>query len=502
MHVISLVCIFFLYAGLVLFGVAHHEPWFDEAQAWLLSRDSQPWDLFNHYLRYEGTPGLWHLILGLAAKSGGTYASMNLIGAVCAMVGVLIFLIYAPFPLFFKIIFPFSYFMFYQYAVVARSYVLMPALLFSIAALYRRRFNHLWAYALLLALLSNLSIHGLIISFSLACLDLFHLWPQRKQILSQPSLKWTLMFAYGLVLAAGLLAIWQVRFPSDHAFVQPKASYSFRFVRGITGKFLVRAFTERPWLSYLIGGISLWHFWKTRTLSLFLLPFILIGHLFALAYANVWHEGIIFLLWVFCLWISLERSKDEPVLASDEDDHDSYQIQLPPWHRMLVLLGLLIVLAIQLEWSYKAFRNDLKSNYSAAEEVAVYLKKHAALHHTIYATGFHSIAILPYFEKNIFSNYGYSHQFAFWDWSLKNDMVDDLECIVLQRPEVIVLGIKTRFVSAAPEIPGYVARKFTGYLYWKSRTLEEDSYVVYERMKHRLQVVESCGKEFLQNTWP
>lgn len=34
-----------------------HEPWFDEAQSWLLARDANFFDLITKYLRYEGSPG-------------------------------------------------------------------------------------------------------------------------------------------------------------------------------------------------------------------------------------------------------------------------------------------------------------------------------------------------------------------------------------------------------------------------------------------------------------
>ena len=51
-----------VYAGLTLYTLLHHEPWRDEAQAWLLARDLGPVELL-HQLPMEGTPGLWHFLL-------------------------------------------------------------------------------------------------------------------------------------------------------------------------------------------------------------------------------------------------------------------------------------------------------------------------------------------------------------------------------------------------------------------------------------------------------
>jgi hypothetical protein len=56
-----------VYTVAVAVLVTRHEPWFDEAQAWLLARDTAPLTLVTDALRYEGSPGLWHLTLTLTA---------------------------------------------------------------------------------------------------------------------------------------------------------------------------------------------------------------------------------------------------------------------------------------------------------------------------------------------------------------------------------------------------------------------------------------------------
>ena len=117
----------------------HHEPWADEAQAWLLARDSNIPDLFIKYLPNDGHPGLWHLILMIPAKLNFPYFTLNIISIIIATMGTYIFLKYSPFPKIIKVLFPFSYFIFYQYAVVARNYVLLPLLLFLIAAIYKNK---------------------------------------------------------------------------------------------------------------------------------------------------------------------------------------------------------------------------------------------------------------------------------------------------------------------------------------------------------------------------
>jgi hypothetical protein len=56
----------------------YHEPWRDEAQAWLISRDLPILSIFRQ-MNYEGTPALWHIILVPFAKFGAPYIIENLI---------------------------------------------------------------------------------------------------------------------------------------------------------------------------------------------------------------------------------------------------------------------------------------------------------------------------------------------------------------------------------------------------------------------------------------
>ena len=108
-----------LYAAMLIILVPRHEPWFDEAQAWLIARDDDPLQMLAQTMRYEGSPALWHLLLMLPAKLGLPYAVLNWVSAILATCGLFVFLRFAPFPWLLKAIFPFTFYMLYQYAVVA-----------------------------------------------------------------------------------------------------------------------------------------------------------------------------------------------------------------------------------------------------------------------------------------------------------------------------------------------------------------------------------------------
>ena len=42
-----------------------HEPWFDEAQAWLIARSASLYEILFEIPHYEGHPQMWHLPLKL-----------------------------------------------------------------------------------------------------------------------------------------------------------------------------------------------------------------------------------------------------------------------------------------------------------------------------------------------------------------------------------------------------------------------------------------------------
>jgi hypothetical protein len=73
------------YIALLASVIPFHEPWADEAQAWQLARSVSVLDLLSHYLRYEGSPGLWHLLLAMLAKMHVTYEGIHWVSGLIAV---------------------------------------------------------------------------------------------------------------------------------------------------------------------------------------------------------------------------------------------------------------------------------------------------------------------------------------------------------------------------------------------------------------------------------
>lgn len=142
-----------------------HEPWFDEAQAWLIARDCSWREMILERPHYEGHPPLWWMMLAAPAKLGVPYEiGLKSINLACAtlMIWLLEFKTKLPEP--FKVILPFSYFLCYQYGVTSRPYALMVAAMLLVAINWKTRDEKPWREALSMMLLCLTSSYGLVIA--------------------------------------------------------------------------------------------------------------------------------------------------------------------------------------------------------------------------------------------------------------------------------------------------------------------------------------------------
>ncbi|HTS06521.1 MAG TPA: hypothetical protein VMP68_13130, partial [Candidatus Eisenbacteria bacterium] len=157
--------------AVVAFTLRYHEKWADEAQAWLIARDLDLKTIWLHELRYEGSPGLWHTILWVAQHVfHARYDALGYVGMAGATAGVALLIFKAPFPRYIRWPLAFTYFMVYQYAVIARPYTMLPLLAFAAAILFKD-LEHPERMTVVLVLLANLSLHGTILA---GCLGLIY----------------------------------------------------------------------------------------------------------------------------------------------------------------------------------------------------------------------------------------------------------------------------------------------------------------------------------------
>jgi hypothetical protein len=135
-----------------LFAIGHHEMWRDELHCWLVARDSPwPWDVVHNY---DGHPPLWYLLLWVLEKTTHRPIAMQIAHVGIALAVVWVFASRAPFARPLRALFPFGYFLAYEYVALSRCYGL--ALLFALLLCdqHPRRFERPARTALLLAALA------------------------------------------------------------------------------------------------------------------------------------------------------------------------------------------------------------------------------------------------------------------------------------------------------------------------------------------------------------
>lgn len=459
------------YAATIAVVIARHEPWFDEAQAWLIARDSNLLDLLPR-LAYEGQPGLWHLILMLPAKLL-PYSAIGWISGALGVLGVWVLVGWSPFPVWAKVAIPFTYFVFYQYSVVARSYALLPVLMFAVASRYPRRHESPWLFAGLLFLLAASTTSGFLIAGSLLAIVAFEVseaslasrrFPARREILA--------LGATGLAMAAMAFALLP---PADRTFAED----GFQLVG--PGELFRVTFTMlneslAGWWVVLLPALaaSLTFFHTRRVLHLYALPATANLLFFALVHSAPWHQGVLFLIWVFAFWVALSR-------PGGETTGEPGAVRI----RQAALAMLAVVCLVQVSWSVRTAFSDVNGSYSGSQELASYLKDNNLEDSKIYAIHWASFSLNPYFEHNLFDNYRRPDNISYWDWSEGNTMVENPDLIEGFRPDLVVFPIKIPGTEAdmAEALPNYRQKAvFWGQMFWKGGVLQPEVYLLFERV--------------------
>ena len=473
-----------IYVIALLYIIPKHEPWEDEAQAWLLARDSGLVELLFKNIGYEGHPGLWHVILMIPSRLL-EYSSFGYISFFFSLIGVFLILYYSSFPLWVKLIIPFTYFIFYQYSVVARCYSLILPLLGFIALLYREKNNKIYLFVFFVSLLANVSLHGFIIALALMFVhfvDVISFW---KNI--DKADRKTQLFAFVIFAIVCLFVVLQVYPPDDLYFSHKGFSFSFNHFLDLGLKIIGEVFSGNLWLSYFVIVIFLIWFYLQRQILFFVLSNIAMLLLFSIYY-NFWHQGVLYLIWIFTLWLSFSENKG--------------RLQSSLFRKVIKILMLVstgIVCVFNTYWSLIIYKNEIKMNYGAGKEISTFIKENGLENKFIYATNFWSLSILPYFEKNIFRTPSYKDGKSYWVWTKQTYYPEENQVIISKKPDLIIFSRPEMF-SCPSNIDGYkFVNNFFGNVLWKDSIKEVNDYRMFLKESMKFFIIPEITKPFLQS---
>ncbi len=154
----------------------HHELWRDEVRALSIAMEANSVLDLPVMLKNEGHPVLWYVLLYAGYAITGSKLILPALSIMIAFAAVLLFIKSAPFPLWQKVLFIFSYLPFYEYSVMCRNYGISMLLLFSFAHLYTYRKRYPLLPACVLLMLAFTNAHSIILSVLLLmmwCWDSF-----------------------------------------------------------------------------------------------------------------------------------------------------------------------------------------------------------------------------------------------------------------------------------------------------------------------------------------
>lgn len=472
-------------AAWVLVIGAFHEAWFDEAQAWLLARDTASlWSLLADHVRYEGTPGLWHAIVWIAIRLGLAYDHFYWLPAGFAIAGAGVVLLSAPFPPWLRVCLLCSYFFGYQFSVVARGYCLDLLLVPLAASFFADRAARPLRYALVVGLIANVNAHGFVAA---AVMGAELAWQMLRARQESVALRLTALLVVG---GLGLFAMWSAWQPADNGFLRPEMKPNFilasiaylcnAFIDRVTlwgdsvpgwgdifVAVLISVLIQRPVIRLVLSGRN-----RLATLAMLAAPIAFSG----LIYGGRWHAGVLFLLWIFALWTNWNN-----------DTSPALRRQV-----LLVMAGVFLAQGVQ---TLHSGLMDIAIPYSPGREAAQSLTAWRTAHPQarIDAFNYKSFEVQPWLPGNPYANYhnGAAHPaYVIWTkqepWPTgtnlghwRRELASGSDLIVAGRTSID--GGLNNLLPMACGMGYGINRIFPATMIWRGARVEDETLYFYER---------------------
>lgn len=449
---LALLLAFVLYIAIIAIVMCFHEPWFDEAQSWLIARDSSLADIISVRPHYEGHPPFWNLLLAIAAKNSVPYEfGIKGIQLVCASLLGAWLIFKSPFKSASSLatfLIPFTYFACFQYGVTSRPYALL-CLSLLIAAHYWNSADSKTSSACKLAIslmfMCLLSVYGIAFAAGFTIAWIWRVFSKDiNKTLNFSSIlhaikatiasNWARLISWGLIAifgAANLALAW----PAKNAFatratidgnstiakcfafifVMPSESMFTSFYGDISMRRM--PFDFLPIAICTLFSLAIWAFAiriakRRKLLTSLVIPYLVLT-IVAVRYFTLHHAGLIFVFLLSVLWISHIK---EPL--SNKDIPAIFVKVAPTKFRFIknkafkINLLISIILAPSLIWNAFACVNDILFDYSPSRAVAQYISSNHLQNKRFVASWLHNDEQVDESGKVISHEENDTHQYS------------------------------------------------------------------------------------------
>jgi|GEM_PF-610023 len=410
------------YALLTLIFVAHHEIWRDEAQVWLIIKNTSFSGLFSQ-LSVEGHPCLFYLLLYPFVKSGLSIVSMQIICWFSMVCSVFLLWQFSPFSIFTNTVISLSSGFLYFFPVIARSYSILPLLLFAAAILYAKQDKHPILYAIILACIAN--THIIMLGF-VGCLLLMFVY---KNLIHGKNHSRKIILAAIIIIFSLGASVFQIRntfksntaisFGHDISKIANVVPFTNNFITSIydSGIFYThgenipsyRLSGKKLNNIYVVIGINISIFILILSLTILLLKidkYMGLLFLFSILYQTgvyISSYSVIIpnrtfcfiLILIFCLWVTTEYLKR----------YRGYNKTQPSVNYMNMIFTVLIIITIPNGIRFAI--TDFYSNYSSGQEMANFIQKNISEKNTAILTNFPPYTLsVSYYLKDRYLYFG------------------------------------------------------------------------------------------------
>lgn len=425
---------FLIISVTALIGLYFHEPWFDEAQAWLIGRDASLYDILFVIPHYEGHPPLWHLILKAVSLLGMPYEfSIKMVQFFFYELSLVLIVFFAPFRNSAKILIASGYFFLYQYCVLSRPYSMLMAALFICAMLYKNRNNRPFTYVLSLLFMCLCHSYGMALAGGIVLADLIEtIRGSRPWNLKNYCIKYKRKLLSYLVLFLCAVILLLEIFPADDAYAVnlavkngPIISFLLCFLMIPSESILTSLSSDNNSMqcqyydiyllsiaiivSFIIWAILFILSWnRKKCLSVFL-PYLFVSILMTI-YTAPHHFGIFYLYLIYELWTLCSIKK---ITLSEFMDI----LQIPSFYKKTMKFVSCSVLAfifiINMGWNIYSYAADITKPFDPSKALAEWITENDFENKSYFAvwsednTNFVSGIVIPlnaYFDNSIAYN--------------------------------------------------------------------------------------------------
>lgn len=401
------------------FKFTYHELWKDEWQVWMMARDMSWPELFGN-LYFEGHPALWYIYVKLSTYFYQLFPALQQASILqsahflLALVCWAVLLFQLRYPWWLKICLLFSYFIFFEYGLVNRGYILVLLLGFLLVKNIRDYAHRPWLVASLLFLLCQVEVYS---TLMVAAFGLYiFMLALKEHGLDGTFRQKAFWINFGGAALGGFVFLLTV-FPYSEernlqaAFVEP-------FSPGVIQTAFQGNFVNTFWLGLLpdtnVFGVTtlglglsavvllllLYFFWRVRSVWVSFAFFTLLFFLFSAGFyaGGVRQWGMYFMYFIFCLHLWLDHKK-------------SYR-----WDQLIILGSILLC---QIVYTYRAVEKEVLFPFTNAKAAGQFIKEKIPETVPIVAINkFEATPVIGYAERNFYALPD-GEPFSYFKWTEK-----------------------------------------------------------------------------------